>query len=60
MAASTEVQMKKKMAEIDHDRAKYYKYFSEHKCDVLVNTSGDDIKKLSSALCGYLQESIGY
>ena len=57
----TEAQMKKKMAGIDRDRAKYYAFFSEQKWgakenyDLLVNTSGADIKKLSSALGAYLQ-----
>ena len=57
----TEAQMKKRIAEIDRSRAKYYTFFSEQKWgarenyDLLVNTSGADIKKLSSALCGYLE-----
>ncbi len=60
----TEAQMKKKMTEIDRDRAKYYEFFSEQKWgakenyDLLVNTSGADIKRLSSALLGYLQNII--
>lgn len=57
----TKAQMKKRMAEIDHGRAKYYEFFSGQKWgakenyDLLVNTSGMDIKRVSSALCGYLQ-----
>ena len=57
----TKVQMKKKMVEIDRDRAKYYESFSEQKWgakgnyDLLVNTSGADIKKLSAALGESLQ-----
>ena len=57
----TEAQMKKRIAEIDRSRAKYYAFFSEQKWgarenyDLLVNTSGADIKKLSSALCAYLE-----
>lgn len=57
----TEAQMKKQIAEIDRSRAKYYAFFSEQKWgarenyDLLVNTSGADIKKLSSALCAYLE-----
>ena len=57
----TKAQVKKKMAEIDRNRAKYYEFFSEQRWgtkenyDLLINTSGADIKKLSSSLCGYLQ-----
>jgi cytidylate kinase len=57
----TEAQMKKKMAEIDKGRAKYYEFFSEHKWgereyyDLLVNTSGVDIKKLATSLSEYLK-----
>lgn len=57
----TEAQMKKRITEIDRNRAKYYAFFSEQKWgvrenyDLLVNTSGADIKKLASALCGYLE-----
>ena len=42
-------------------RDRYYAFFSEQKWgarenyDLLVNTSGADIKKLSSALCAYLE-----
>ena len=61
----TDAQMKKKMAEIDRGRAKYYAFFSEQKWgakenyDLLVNTSGADIKKLSDALGEYLQSILG-
>ncbi len=57
----TEVQMKKKMTEIDRNRAKYYEFFSEQKWgarenyDLLVNTSQADLQKLSAAIGGYLQ-----
>lgn len=57
----TEAQMKKRITEIDRNRAKYYAFFSGQKWgarenyDLLVNTSGADIKKLSSALCAYLE-----
>ena len=57
----TEAQMKKQMAKIDRDRAKYYEFFSEQKWgarenyDLLVNTSGRDIRNLSAALAEYLQ-----
>ena len=51
----TEAQMKKRITEIDRNRAKYYAFFSEQKWgarenyDLLVNTSGADIKK--TGLC---------
>ena len=57
----TEAQMKKRITEIDRNRAKYYAFFSGQKWgarenyDLLVNTSGADIKEMSSALCGYLE-----
>lgn len=57
----TEAQMKKRITEIDRNRAKYYAFFCEQKWgarenyDLLVNTSGADISKLASALCGYLE-----
>ena len=57
----TEAQMKKRITEIDRNRAKYYTFFSGQKWgarenyDLLVNTSGADISKLASALCGYLE-----
>lgn len=57
----TEAQMRKRITEIDRNRAKYYAFFSGQKWgarenyDLLVNTSGADIKEMSSALCGYLE-----
>ena len=57
----TEAQMQKRITEIDRNRAKYYAFFCEQKWgarenyDLLVNTSGADIKKLASALCEYLE-----
>jgi len=57
----TEAQMQKRIMEIDRNRAKYYAFFCEQKWgarenyDLLVNTSGADIKKLASALCEYLE-----
>ena len=57
----TEAQMKKQMARIDRVRAKYYEFFSEQKWgarenyDLLVNTSGRDIRNLSAALAEYLR-----
>ncbi len=58
----TEAQMKKQIAEIDKRRAKYYEFFSERKWgakenyDLMVNTTGADIDKLSEALCTYLED----
>ena len=57
----TEAQMQKRITEIDRNRAKYYTFFSGQKWgarenyDLLVNTSGADISRLASALCGYLE-----
>ena len=56
----SEMQMKKRITEIDRSRAKYYSYFSEQKWgarenyDLLVNTSDADIRQLAAALCAYL------
>lgn len=56
-----EPQMKKKITELDKGRAKYYEFFSEKKWgasenyDLMVNTSGKDIKKLADALCEFLE-----
>lgn len=61
----TDAQMKKKMAEIDRGRARYYAFFSEQKWgakenyDLLVNTLGADVKRLSDALGEYLQSILG-
>ena len=58
----TEQEVKKRMAEIDRGRAKYYQFFSDQKWgarenyDLLINTTGADIKKIASALCSYLQD----
>ena len=57
----TEAQMRKRITEIDRNRAKYYAFFSGQKWgarenyDLLVNTSDADIKEMSAALCGYLE-----
>ncbi len=62
----SEAQVKRRIAEIDRGRAKYYQFFSDRKWgakenyDLLVNTSNADIKKLSAALCGYLQNLYKY
>ena len=56
----SEAQMKKQITEIDRNRAKYYSFFSGQKWgaqenyDLMINTSGADIKKLSAALCSYI------
>ena len=56
-----EAQMKKHIAELDRSRARYYSFFSEQKWgarenyDLLVNTSGADIKRLAASLCRYLE-----
>ena len=58
----TEAQMIKKMKEIDKGRARYYEFFSEHKWgakenyDLMVNTSGADIKLVCAAIAGYLKK----
>lgn len=58
----TESQIKKKITEIDRNRAKYYEFFSDQKWgskenyDLLVNTSNADIKKVAEAIYDYLQD----
>ncbi len=60
----TEAQIAKKMKEIDKNRAQYYEFFSERKWgarenyDLMINTSGADIKKVSAAIAGYLKNSL--
>ena len=60
----TEAQMKKAMADIDRNRAKYYEFFSGQKWgakenyDLMVNTSNVDIKKLADAFATYLQNAM--
>ena len=60
----TEAQIVKKMKEIDKNRAQYYEFFSERKWgarenyDLMINTSGADIKKVSAAIAGYLKSSL--
>ncbi len=60
----TEAQIVKKMKEIDKNRAQYYEFFSERKWgarenyDLMINTSGADIKKVSAAIAGYLKGSL--
>lgn len=57
----SEAQMKKRIMEIDRSRAQYYTFFTEQKrgakenFDLLANTSGTDIKKMSESLCCYIR-----
>ena len=57
----SEQDMKRKIADIDRDRARYYAFFSGQKWgarenyDLLVNTSGRNIKKQAAALYEYLR-----
>ncbi len=54
-------QIKRNMRSIDKGRARYYSYFSQKKWgdrdnyDLLINTSGKDIKQVSEAVADYLQ-----
>ncbi len=56
----TEREMKKRIASMDRNRAQYYSYFSDQKWgvrenyDLMLNTSGKDIKSLSRALASFL------
>lgn len=58
-----ESQMKKQMSEIDRNRAKYYEFFSEQKWgakenyDLMINTSGIEIKSLADSLCEYISRT---
>ena len=53
--------MKRNIRSIDKGRARYYNYFSQQKwgardnCDLLINTSGKDIKQISEAVAEYLK-----
>ena len=57
----TEREMKRRIEGIDRERAKYYNYFSSQKwgardnCDLLINTSGKDIRQISDAVADYLK-----
>ena len=57
----SEQDMKRKIADIDRERARYYAFFSGQKWgarenyDLLVNTSGRNIKKQAAALYEYLR-----
>ncbi len=58
----SEKDMKKRIGEIDRERSQYYSYFSDRKWgtrdnyDLMVNTSGKDIKQVSIALADYLKK----
>ena len=55
-----EQEMKKRMASIDKGRAKYYEFYSDRKWgarenyDLMVNTSGQNIKVVTQAVLDYL------
>ena len=57
----TEKEMKRLIEGIDRERAKYYNYFSSQKWgsrdnyDLMISTSGKDIKQVSAALARYLK-----
>ena len=57
----TDSQMRRKMNAIDKGRARYYNYFSGQKWgdrknyDLLINTSGREIKRVSEAVAAYLK-----
>lgn len=57
------VETRRQMAEVDKDRAKYYAYFSDQKWgakenyDLMINTSGQKIDKIASALAAYLRDA---
>lgn len=53
--------MKRNIRSIDRGRARYYNYFSQQKWgtrenyDLLINTSGKDIRQISDAVANYLK-----
>lgn len=53
--------MKRSIRSIDRGRARYYNYFSQQKWgarenyDLLINTSGKDIRQISDAVANYLK-----
>ena len=57
----TEREMKRRIEGIDRERAKYYNYFSSQKWgardnyDLMISTSGKNIKPVSVALAQYLK-----
>lgn len=58
----SEREMKKRMGEIDRNRAQYYSYFTGRKwgaCgnyDLMVNTTGLDVRQTADALAEYLKK----
>ena len=59
----SDVETRRQMKEVDKERAKYYAYFSGQKWgakenyDLMLNTSGQKIKKIAGALAAYLQDA---
>ena len=59
----SDVETRRQMKEVDKERAKYYAYFSGQKWgakenyDLMINTSGQKIKKIAGALAAYLQDA---
>ena len=59
----SDVETRRQMKEVDKERAKYYAYFSGQKWgakenyDLMLNTSGQKIKKMAGALAAYLQDA---
>lgn len=57
----TEKEMNRRIEGLDRERAKYYNYFSSRKWgsrdnyDLMISTSGRDIKQVSVALAQYLK-----
>ena len=57
----TEKEMNRRIEGLDRERAKYYNYFSSQKWgargnyDLMISTSGKDIKQVSVALAQYLK-----
>lgn len=53
--------MKRNIRSIDRGRARYYNYFSQQKWgarenyDLIINTSGKDIRQISDAVANYLK-----
>lgn len=58
----SEREMKKRMDEIDRNRAQYYACFTSRRWgsrdnyDLMINTSGKDIKQVSAALAEYMKK----
>jgi len=62
---ASEKEVKRKMAEMDRNRSEYYSFFSDKKWgdrstyDLMINTSGKDIKLLSDATYEYVYRVLG-